>query len=140
MLSLQYFTLENLVLRVLKIIIINVFVQRHKVVTSESLRPGSVLLRKKEESPGEENVFSLYLNTVTQSLLTTVFGSDFLPASPKLKCLAVLPCDLSLSTIRISDYRQFPDIRISQGSVATYVRCGETFKRDLPASLSVKEF
>jgi len=41
--------------------------------------PGSVLLRRgKRESPGEKrNVFSLDLNTVTESLLTTVFGSEF---------------------------------------------------------------
>jgi len=39
----------------LTIIIINVFVKRHKVVTSEALGPGSVLLsRGKRESPGEE--------------------------------------------------------------------------------------
>jgi len=37
------------------LIIINIFVWRHKVVTSEALGPGSVLLRKgKRESPGEE--------------------------------------------------------------------------------------
>jgi len=36
-------------------IIINIFVERHKVVTSEALGPGSVLLnRRKRESPGEE--------------------------------------------------------------------------------------
>jgi len=56
----------------------------------------------------------------------------------------VLSCDLSLITIHISDYRQFSDIHISQGSVATYVRYGETFKYDfvvyLPLSLPVKEY
>jgi len=37
------------------IIIINVFVWRHKVITSEALGPGSVLLsRGKRERPGEE--------------------------------------------------------------------------------------
>jgi len=37
------------------IIIINAFVQCHKVVTSEALGPGSVLLRRgKRQSPGEE--------------------------------------------------------------------------------------
>jgi len=37
------------------IIIINIFVWRHKVVTSEALGPGSVLLRSgKRESSGEE--------------------------------------------------------------------------------------
>ena len=36
-------------------IIINIFVERHKVVTSEALGPGSVLLnRGKRDSPGEE--------------------------------------------------------------------------------------
>jgi len=36
-------------------IIINIFVERHKVVTSEALGPGSVLLnRRKRESPGVE--------------------------------------------------------------------------------------
>jgi len=33
--------------------------------------------------------------------------------------LVVLSCDLSLITIHISDYRQFSDFYISQGSVAT---------------------
>jgi len=37
--------------------------------------------------------------------------------------LAILPCDLSLIAIHISDYRQFSDIHISQGSVTTYLRC-----------------
>jgi len=57
----------------------------------------------------------------------------------------VLPCDLSLITIQyISDYRQFSDIHISQGSVVTYDRCGGTFQHDfvanLPLSLPLKEF
>jgi len=45
-----------------------------------------------------------------------------------LKCLAVLPRDLSLITIHISDCRQFSDIHILQGSVATYLRSGGIFK------------
>ena len=52
--------------------------------------------------------------------------------------------DLPLITIHISDYHQFSDIHISQGSVATYVRCGGIFQYDfvanLPLSLSRKEF
>jgi len=37
------------------VITINIFVQSHKVVTSEALGLGSVLLRRgKRESPGEE--------------------------------------------------------------------------------------
>ena len=53
---------------------------------------------------------------------------------------------LSLSTIHVSDYRQFSDIHISQGSVtvATHVRCGRIFKyyfvANLPLGLPVKEF
>jgi len=56
----------------------------------------------------------------------------------------VLSYDLSLMTIHISDYHQFSDIRISQGSVVTYVKCSGIFKYELvanlPQSLSVKEF
>ena len=67
----------------------------------------------------------------------------------KHKCLVIgiLP-NVSLITIRISDWRQFSDIHISEGSVATYVRCGGIFKYEfvgnefvgnLPWSLSAKE-
>ena len=35
----------------------------------------------------------------------------------------------------ISDYHQFSDIHISQGSVATYVRCGGIFQYDFVANL-----
>jgi len=65
-------------------------------------------------------------------------------SSSQLYCLAVLYFDLPLITIHISDYHQFSDIHISQGSVATYVRCGGIFQYDfvanLPLSLSRKEF
>ena len=51
--------------------------------------------------------------------------------------------DKSLITIHISDCCQFSDIHISQGNVATYLRCGGIFKYDfvahLPLSLPVKE-
>jgi len=40
----------------------------------------------------------------------------------------VLSCDLSLITMHISDCCQFSDIHISQGSVATYLRCRGIFK------------
>ena len=59
-------------------------------------------------------------------------------------CLAVLSCDLSLITMHIWDCCQFSDIHISQGSVATYWRCGGIFKYEfvanLPLSVLVKEF
>jgi len=55
----------------------------------------------------------------------------------------VLSCDLSLITMHISDCCQFSGIHISQGSVATYLRCGGIFKYEfvanLPMSLPVKE-
>ena len=51
--------------------------------------------------------------------------------SSQLKCLALLPCDLSLITIHISDWRHFSDFHISQGSVATCLRRGEIFKISL---------
>ena len=46
--------------------------------------------------------------------------------------------------MRISDCRKFSDIHVSQGSVASHLRCGGIFKYDfvanLPLSLSAKEF
>ena len=46
--------------------------------------------------------------------------------------------------MHISDCCQFSDIHISQGSVATYLKCGGIFKYEfvanLPMSLPVKEF
>jgi len=54
-------------------------------------------------------------------------------------------CDLSLIAIHISGCCQFSDIRISQGSVATYLRCGGIFKHEwfllkfLPLSLLEKK-
>jgi len=46
--------------------------------------------------------------------------------------------------MHISDCCQFSDIHISQGSPATYLRCGGIFKYEfvanLPVSLPVKEF
>ena len=46
--------------------------------------------------------------------------------------------------MHISEYRQFSDILISQGSVTTYLRCGGILKHDfvanLPLSLSAKIF
>jgi len=50
----------------------------YKVPTSEVLEPGSMLVsRGKGESLGNRNVFSVDLKTATESLLRTVFGSEF---------------------------------------------------------------
>jgi len=45
-----------------------------------------------------------------------------------LKCVAILPCDLSLITIHISDWCHFSDICISQ--VATCLRLGGIFRHE----------
>jgi len=54
---------------------------------------------------------------------------------PHLKCVATLPCNLSLMTC-------FADINVSLGSVATYAWCGGIFNMhltsNLPRNLSVK--
>jgi len=46
--------------------------------------------------------------------------------------------------MHISDFRQFSDIHISQGTVATYIRYGGIFKQkfvaNLPLGLSGKNF
>ena len=44
-----------------------------------------------------------------------------------LKCLATVIYDLSLLTIPVSNGHLFPDINISQDSVATRLRCGGIF-------------
>jgi len=61
------------------IVIINRFVLRQNVVTSEALGPCNVLVsRGRRESLGKKrSVFSLDLKTATESLLRTVCGSEF---------------------------------------------------------------
>ena len=49
-------------------------------------------------------------------------------APPHLKCVATLPCNLSLMAC-------FANISVSQGSVATYARCARTFNIRLTANL-----
>jgi len=51
-----------------------------------------------------------------------------LTTPPHVKCVATLPCDLSLMAC-------FADIYVSQGSVATYARCGGIFDIHLTAHL-----
>jgi len=51
------------------------------------------------------------------------------------KCLAILPCDLSLITIHISDWRHFSGSHISQGCVATCLRRGGIFKYSFDVNL-----
>ena len=49
--------------------------------------------------------------------------------------MPIQACDLSLIAIHISGGRQFSNIHVSQGSVATYVRCGGIFKHQSVANL-----
>jgi len=60
------------------------------------------------------------------------------------KCLATVIYDLPLITIPVSNCQLFSDITISQGSVATRLRCGgiysHHFTANLSLSLTVKEF
>jgi len=64
--------------------------------------------------------------------------------SQHLKCLTTVIYDLPLITISVSNCHLFSDITISQGSVATCLRCGGIFSyhftANLSPSLTVKEF
>jgi len=64
--------------------------------------------------------------------------------SEHLKCLATAIYDLPLITIAVSNCHLFSDITISQGSVASRLRCGGIFSHqctaNLSPSLTVKEF
>jgi len=61
-----------------------------------------------------------------------------------LKCLATVIYDLTLITIPVSNCHLFSDVNISQGSVATRLRCGGIFSyyftANLSLSLAMKEF
>ena len=61
-----------------------------------------------------------------------------------LKCLDTVIYDLPLSIILVSNCHLFSDITISQGSVATRLRCGGIFSyhftANLSPSLTVEEF
>jgi len=73
----------------------------------------------------------------THRLSNKPFLIWLLTTPPYLKYVATLPCNLSLMTC-------FVDMTVSQGSVATYARCGEIFNIRLTANLlwnlSVKNF
>jgi len=61
-----------------------------------------------------------------------------------LKCLATVIYDSPLITIPVSNCHLFSDVTISQGSVATRLKCGEIFSYHFTANLSpnliVKKF
>ena len=79
--------------------------------------------------------YSLIKKNFTHRLSNKRFLIRLLKTSPHLKYLATLPCNLSLMAC-------FADINASQGSVATYARCGGVLNvhltANLPRNLSVK--
>ena len=56
---------------------------------------------------------------------------------PHLQHVTTLPCDLSLIMMHASDFRQFSNIDVSQGSAATRLRCGGIVNDDFVAYLLV---
>jgi len=64
----------------------------------------------------------------THRLSNKPFLICLLTTPPHLKCVATLPCNLSLMSY-------FADVNFSQGSVATYARCGRIFHIHLTANL-----
>jgi len=54
-----------------------------------------------------------------------------------VKCLATVIYDFLLITIPVSNCHLFCDITISQGSVATRLRCGGIFSYSFTANLSL---
>jgi len=69
--------------------------------------------------------------------LTLVPWSDVMvfKISLQFKCVATLPCDVSLITIHASDCCRFSGINISQGSVATRVRYDRLFNDEFSVNL-----
>jgi len=59
-----------------------------------------------------------------------------------LKCVAMLPCDLSLITTLVSDCCLFSASTVSQGSLLMHIKCGEMFNSaaNLLQNLPVKKF
>jgi len=69
------------------------------------------------------------IKKITHILSNKPFLIWLLATPPHLKYVATLPCNLSLMAC-------FPDINVSQGSVATYARYGGIFNIHLTANLS----
>jgi len=68
------------------------------------------------------------VHSFTHRLSNKPFLIRLLKTSPQLKYTAALPCNLSIMAC-------FGDINLSQGSAATYARCGGTFNTHLTANL-----
>jgi len=78
-----------------------------------------------------------WLKNFTHRLSNKPFSIWLLTTPPHLKCVATLPCSLSLMAC-------LDDNNVSQGSVATYTRCSGIFDThltvNLPRNLAVKKF
>ena len=72
--------------------------------------------------------YSPILIFFSRRLTNKLFLIWLLTASPHIKYVATLPCNLSLMAC-------FADINVSQGSVATYARCGRICDIPLTANL-----
>ena len=63
---------------------------------------------------------------------------------PHLKYVTSVPCNLLLITVLVCNCRSFSDVNVSQGSVATHMRCGgicnKYFAANLLENLIVKKF
>ena len=89
------------------------------------------------EGSGELCQIFINLKKTSLGLSNKPFLVWLLTTPPHLKYVATLPCNLSLMAC-------FADINVSQGSAATYARCGWIFDihltANLPRNLPVKTF
>jgi len=68
-------------------------------------------------------MFTDVKNYFTSKLRNKSVVKRLLNNPPHLKQVATLSCDFLLITMHASDFRYFSDIDVSQGSVATHLRC-----------------
>jgi len=82
-------------------------------------------------------MFTDLKNVFIHRLRNKPFLIWLLTTSQQLKYVATIPCNLSLMAC-------FADINVSQGSVATYARCGgisdNCLTANLPRNLPMKNF
>ena len=58
-----------------------------------------------------------------------------LTAPPHLEYVTTVLCNLSLITALVCDCHSFSDINVSQGSVATHMKCGGIFNKFIAANI-----
>jgi len=72
---------------------------------------------------------------ITDRLSNKRFLIWFVTVPPHLKYVTTVPCNLSLITALVCDCCLFSDIYVSQGSVASHMRCGGIFNKCFAANL-----